>query len=115
MSHPDFEASIARLTRRVDAALAQSERFDRLAEEVWEWAESWPVEAIARWLDEDEPATPQAERAMVALALKGSDDSGARLRDYDASAGGQRHELLWQVALIEWERRHHADLYEGVA
>jgi hypothetical protein len=111
MSSPDFEASIARLTRRVDDALEQSRRFDILAEHVADWAENWSVDAIARWLDGDGPATRETDSALVALALKGTDQSGARLRAYDASRRGAEHEMLWQVALIEWERQRDSDYY----
>ncbi|MGM0555926.1 MAG: hypothetical protein ACQEVA_06090 [Myxococcota bacterium] len=113
MSSQDFEASIARLTRRVDAALAQSRRFDELADRVRQWADNWSVEAIGRWLDDGGPATEEADRALVALALKGTAAAGERLRAHDAAAGGATHELLWQVALIEWERRHDVDYYES--
>jgi hypothetical protein len=111
MSTPDFEASIARLTRRVDEALAQSRRFDELADHVEQWAQKWSVASIARWLDDEGPATEEADRALVALALKGTSEAGERLRSHDAAARGARHELLWQVALIEWEQRHEADYF----
>lgn len=111
MSTPDFEASIARLTHRVDKALAQSRRFDQLAEQVRDWAEHWSVDAIARWLEPGHRPSPQADNALVALALKGTFEAGRRLREYDATAMGDDHDLLRQVALIEWERRYDRDYY----
>mgnify|MGYP006290186439 CR=1 FL=1 len=115
MSRPDFEASIARLTRRVDAALAQSRRFDVLAERVHNWAENWSVAAIARWLYADGQPTRRTECALVALALKGTDEAGEVLRGYDAGERDEDHHLLWQVALIEWEQRWDDTVYEAVA
>lgn len=103
-----FSASAARLERRVERTLAQCRRFEEMTGPLEPWATHWSTSTLARWLHIDHVEIESREKALVALALKATDEAGAAIDEYDPTDAGADHALFYQVARIEWEQRHSA-------
>ncbi|MFW5968751.1 MAG: hypothetical protein ACOCV2_14600 [Persicimonas sp.] len=100
-----FDATIARLERRVDRTLEQCRRFEEMAEVLQVWADHWTTETLERWLYLDDISREEREKALVALALQATNRAGRVIAEYDPGPRGSDHQTFHQVARIEWEQR----------
>ena len=105
MTNERYEQAIERLERRVETAIRQCERFDRLVDEVKEWSRFWTTTAIRRWMESEERTDAERERALVALAIDPSEQAGHILEEYEPPEGDDDHRAFHRVARLEWERR----------
>lgn len=103
-----FDATIARLERRVDRTLEQCRRFEEMAEVLQVWADHWTTETLERWLHLEDIPQEEREKALVALALQATNDAGRAIDSYEPGPRGSDHQTFHQVARIEWEQRQRA-------
>lgn len=103
-----FPEAIAHLERRIDKTLDQCRRFEQLSAPLHQWATTWSTDTLERWLYLDHLPLEEREKALVALALKATCESGAIIDAYAPPADNEAHRLFHQVARIEWEQRHQA-------
>lgn len=103
-----FAQASAQLLERIDRTLAQCARFEAMCGPLAEWAERWSTETLARWLHVESLPLEEREKALVGLALKGTEQAGAVLDTYRPAARDPDHRLFYQVARIEWEQRYKA-------
>jgi hypothetical protein len=109
-------------TQRIDTALLDPwRRFDRMAISLADWATKWSTTTLARWLHVEQLPLEEHERALVALALKGTVAAGIVIDDYNPAAANpaaanpaaldpcgrnKRHRRFYEVVCIEWQQRH---------
>lgn len=73
-----------------------------------QWADDWSTETLRRWLAVEQLPTEEHQKALVALALQGTDVAGEILDGYDPRSRGTAHETFHKIARAEWEQRRKA-------
>ena len=99
------DSALVRLQCRVDKLLRQCRRFEEMATVVDAFARRWSTTTLARWLHIEGLDVANRELALVALALKATDASGAVIDRYDFTGDEEEHQLFYQIVRIEWEQR----------
>ncbi len=106
----ELAQAIARLGQRVEChvehTLLACERFEWMADELRDQIATTPLATLVAVLDDPNARTSAVERALVALAIKASLESGLHLWHWQAPAKPQRLALLHQIVKIEWENRY---------
>lgn len=103
-------ATLHLLKNRIDQLIDQRERFAHMAEPLQAWADKWSTTTLARWLAVENLPLEEHEKALVALALKATDDAGAVIDTYNPWGLGEDHELFYRVIRLEWEQRREKTL-----
>lgn len=109
MQRDDDEQSVlvARIDHHVDQLTTQYRRFQRLADEVEDWAIRWSPEALERRL-ETACTIDIREKTLVALVLQATGRAEAVIDAY-RPVDGDDHELFYRVVCIERKRYNRPD------
>ena len=77
----------------------QHQRFNWFADKLERWVGYYDVEELAEFLDGDNDWPGQREKAVVLLALTGTDEATAALRSFDAAGESESLRMLREIAL----------------
>ena len=100
------EQKLAALVQRVDRNIEECRRFEEMAAHLNNWAERWPTQALIRRLESDNSGVEEREEALVALAIRATEEAGRAIAAYDPGECEERHRIFWDIAQSHWQKRY---------